>query len=145
LSNHESLQSLLGADYDVGGTRKLQVRGPGGNTVGAYDARADQVIGFVEVKFFGFERTPAEELRSLGEAEVREQLSAIGAHGFEVDFEAATVDPMGLSELTNNEDGADFLYVVDVFKSVDGVEEAAAVLGELAEETWRFSIREGER
>jgi hypothetical protein len=144
VKDHERLQELLGADYDVGGTRKLHVRSERGKTLGTFDPRAGVVEGFAEVSFFGFDRTPHAQLRTLGEEKVREQLDAIDTRGFQVDFDAGTVDPLGLSELTNRENGPDFLYVVDLRKEVDGVEDAAAVLGELAEEEWRFEVREEE-
>ena len=95
--------------------------------------------------FYGFDHTPAEELRALGEQSVREQLTAVEMRGFEADFDGATVDPLGLSELTNREDGSTFLYVVDLRKEVDGVRAAAAELGELAGESLRIDVRENER
>jgi hypothetical protein len=143
VNERERLQELLGSDYAVGGTRKLHVRGPAGRTVGTYDRHAGRVSGFAEVKFYGFERTPLGELRTMGEEMVRQRLSAIETRGLQVDFDAGTVDPLGLSELTNRgEDGPDFLYVVDLRKEVDGVEQAADALGELAEDSWRFDVHE---
>lgn len=142
MNERERLQALLGSEFDVSGTRKLRITGPAGKTVGTYDRHAGEVVGFAEVKLYGFERTPLDELRSMGEQTVRERLSAIEMRGLEVDFDAGTVDPLGLSELTNREDGPDFLYLVDLRKAVDGVEDAAAVLGELAEVSWQFTVRE---
>ncbi len=142
MKEHDRLQELLGSRFAVGGTRKLHVRGPLGKTVGSYDPRASQVTAFAEVKFYGFERTPFAELRALGEQEVRAQLTSLAARGFVADFDAGTVDPLGLSELTNSEDGATFMYVVDLRKDVDGLEDAAATLEAMAEESRRFVVRE---
>lgn len=142
MNDQDKLQELLGADYDVSGTRKLQVRGQLGKTVGSYDPRSGEISGYAEVKIYGFDRASEDELCAVGEAKVREQLSALKALGLEVDFDAATVDPLGLSELTNSEDGASYMYVVNLRKEVDGVDGAAEVLGAMAEATLRFVARE---
>jgi hypothetical protein len=113
-----------------------------GKTLGTYDPRAGEVVGFAEVKFYGFDRTPAAELRSMGEAAVRQRLPVIETEGWQAEFDAGTVDPLGLSELTNKDDGPDFLYVVDLHKKVDGVEEAAATLTKLAEASWGVDVRQ---
>lgn len=144
MNERKRLQELLGSDYAVGGTRKLHVRGPTGKTVGTYDPHAGQVSGFAEVKFYGFARTSLAELRTRGEEVVGERLAAIETSGLEVDFDAGTVDPLGLSELTNREDGPDFLYLVDLRKEVDDVEDAATALGAMAENSWHFDVHDDE-
>lgn len=145
MKEHDRLQELLGSRFAVGGTRKLHVRGPLGKTVGSYDPKAGQVSAFVEVKFYGYDRAPLSQLRERGEEEVRRQWSALQARGFEADFDAGTVDPLGLSELTNSEDGATFMYVVDIRKDVDDVDAAAATLEAIADEPRRFVVREDEQ
>lgn len=144
MNDQDRLQELLGADYDVSGTRKLHVRGQLGKIVGSYDPRTGEISGYAEVKIYGFDRASEGELCAVGEAKVREQWSTLEALGLEVDFEAATVDPLGLSELTNSEDGASYMYVANLRKAVDGVAEAAQVLGAMAETSLRFVAREDE-
>lgn len=138
----KQLQEALGSEYSVRGTRKLHVYGPNGTTAGTYSPDKQRVEGFAEVEFFGFDRVKTEELLALGRDAVEEKLQEFSDRGFEVDFDQASVDPLGLSELTGNEDGADYLYVVDIVKTVDSVDEAAAVFRDLAGDAFEFEIRE---
>lgn len=144
MNDQDRLQKLLGPDYDVSGTRKLHVRGKLGKTVGTYDPGTGRISGYAEVKIYGYDRASNEQLCAVGQAEVGEHSATLEALGLEVDFESATVDPLGLSELTNSADGANYMYVVDLRKVVDGVEEAAEVLRVLAQKSLRFIAREEE-
>ena len=138
----QQLQDHLGAEFSVRGTRKLHVYAPSGTTAGIYLPDDKRVEGFAEVEFFGFESTAREELMKKGRQAVETQLEEFSDRGFEVDFDHASVDPLGLSELTGSENGPDFLYVVDIVKEVDSVEEAAEVLKDLAGDAFEFQIFE---
>jgi hypothetical protein len=138
----KQLQEQLGSEFSVRGTRKLHVYGPSGTTAGTYLPDEQKVEGFAEVEFFGFDTTDKQELLDMGREAVEAQLEEFSDRGFEVDFEQASVDPLGLSELTGSEGGPDFLYVVDIIKKVDSIEEAAAVLSDLAGDAFEFQIRE---
>jgi hypothetical protein len=138
----KQLQEHLGSEFSVRGTRKLHVYGPDGTTAGTYSPEEQRVEGFAEVEFYGFDSTDKDDLLEMGREAVEEQLERLSDRGFVVDFEQASVDPLGLSELTGGEGGPDFLYVVDIIKDVDSIEEAAEVLSDLTGDAFEFEIRE---
>ncbi|MGM0555322.1 MAG: hypothetical protein ACQEVA_02990 [Myxococcota bacterium] len=138
----KQLQEQLGSEFSVRGTRKLHVYGPDGTTAGTYSHDDQAVEGFAEVEFFGFEKADKQDLLDKGREAVEGQLAELSDLGFEVDFDQASVDSLGLSELTGGDGGPDFLYVVDIIKRVDSIEEAAAVLSDLAGDAFDFEIHE---
>ena len=141
-SARTELRDLLGSEYSVQGTGKLNVYGPSGTTAGTYDPEKQEVWGFAEVEIYGYDDRSMDELGEMGRSTIEEHLESIGERGFELDLEAASVDPLGLSELTGGSSGPDYLYVVDIYQKVDSVEEAAEVLKRLDEHEFNFQISE---